>query len=47
MVERYVGVVKRCLITMLSEDDKYYSDWLKVLPACLMGLRFCSTRLLD
>lgn len=40
MVERYVGIVKRCLITMLSEDDKYYSDWLEVLPACLMGLRF-------
>lgn len=24
MAERYVGVVKRCLITMLSEEGKYY-----------------------
>jgi hypothetical protein len=40
MVERYVGVVKQCLITMLSEDGKYYSEWIEVLPSCLMGLRF-------
>ena len=40
MAERYVGIVKRCLKTMLSEDDKFYSDWLEVIPACLMGLRF-------
>jgi hypothetical protein len=40
MVERYVGVVKRCLTTMLTEDGKYFNEWIALLPAVLMGLRF-------
>lgn len=46
MVERYVGIVKRCLITMLSEEGRYYHEWVELLPACLMSLRFLQQKTL-
>ncbi len=46
MVERYVGVVKRCLTTMLTEDGKYFNEWIALLPAVLMGLRFLQQKTL-
>lgn len=44
--ERYVGVVKRALITMLSEGGVTVQDWDDLLPAILMGMRFLQQKVL-
>lgn len=45
-VERYVAVVKHAMIKLLSDKDRYFENWVELLPSCLMAVRFLTHRTL-
>ena len=40
LVERYVGVVKKAIMSMLLTKSWDVTMWTECLGACMMGLRF-------